>query len=101
MFIVVYHYKVPPEKAREYVLLERRAMEICLEHGCLGIELYRDAKDPSHWMEIERFRDEEHYMKVKEAVEGDERMKRLYEEFTNLIDVERCEAEKRIYLRML
>ena len=101
LFIVVYHYHVPPERAKEYVLLERRAVEICLEHGCLAIELYRDAEDPSHWMEIEHFRDEEHYLKVKEAVEGDERMKRLYEELTNLIDVERCHVEKETYLRML
>lgn len=101
MFVVVYHYKVPPEKAKEYVMLEKRAMEVCREHGCLGIEIYRDAQDPTHWMEINRFKDREHYLEVMKAMERDPRVRRLYKEFTTIIDIGSCEAEKRTYLRML
>ena len=101
MFVVVYHYRVPRERAKRYVMLEKEAMEVYMEHGCLGIEIYRDAEDPTHWMEINRFRDREHYLEVMKAVEEDPRIKRLYEEFTSVIDVEDGKAEKRTYLRMM
>lgn len=101
MFVVVYHFKVPPERAKEYVMLEKRAMEVCLEHGCLGVEIYRDVENPTHWMEINRFKNREHYLEVMKAVERDSRIRGLYEEFATIIDVESCEAEKKTYLRML
>ncbi|MCJ7574043.1 hypothetical protein MUO93_07255 [Candidatus Bathyarchaeota archaeon] len=64
MFIVVYHYKIPIKKTRDYVQLEKQAIKIYLECGCSGVEIYRDASYPARWMEINRFEDREHYPRV-------------------------------------
>ena len=82
MFAVVYHYRIPLEKTHEYVHLEKQAIKIYLESGCSGVEIFRDADDPSRWMEINRFEDREHYERVIGVVDEDPRIRKLFEEFT-------------------
>lgn len=101
LFVVVYHYQVPMEKTKEYIMLEKQATKIYIEHGCLGVEIYRNAKDPRLWMEINRFRDREHYNEVIGAAEEDTRIQRLYDEFTSLIKAEESQPEKNVYFRMI
>lgn len=101
MFVAVYHYTVPIDKTKEYITLEQQAVKVYLEHGCLGVEIYRDAKDPRRWMEINRFRDRQHYNEVVGAVDGDSRIKPLYEEFLSLFDTDEAEPDKRTYFRMV
>lgn len=101
MFVVVYHYQVPMDKTKQYILLEKQAVKVYLEHGCLGVEIYRDAKDPRRWMEVNRFRDRQHYNEVIGAVDEDPRIGSLYEKFTSLFSAEEYKPEKRTYFRMV
>lgn len=101
MFVVVYHYQVPMDKTKEYIMLEKRAIKVYLEHGCLGVEIYRDAKDPRRWMEINRFKDRDHYNEITAAVDDDPRIKQLYEEFVSLFKADANEPDKRVYFRMV
>jgi len=101
MFVVVYHYLVPIEKTKQYILLEKQATKVYMEYGCLGVEIYRDAKDPRRWMEINRFRDMEHYNEVIGTVDEDPRIKRLYDEFMSLFSAEEYQPEKKVYFRMV
>jgi quinol monooxygenase YgiN len=101
MFVVVYHYLVPIEKTKQYILLEKQATKVYMEYGCLGVEIYRDAKDPRRWMEINRFRDREHYNEVIGTVDEDPRIKRLYDEFMSLFSAEEYQPEKKVYFRMV
>jgi len=101
LFVVVYHYRVPMERTKRYITLEQQAIQIYMEHGCLGVEIYRDAKDPRRWMEINRFRDREHHNDVVAAVDADPRMGPLFEEFISLFDAEEYQPEKRNYFRMI
>jgi len=101
LFVVVYHYQVPMDKTKQYILLEKRAVKVYLEHGCLGVEIYRDAKDPRRWMEVNRFRDRQHYNEVIGAVDEDPRIGSLYEKFISLFSVEEYKPEKRTYFRMV
>ena len=100
MYVAVYHYRVNKEKTEQFVMLEKKAIEIYLEHGCLGVEIYRDAKDSGRWMEINRYRDRGHYEEVAAAVEGDQRIRPLYEAFIGIFDAE-SQPTKSNYLRML
>jgi len=84
VFVVVYNYMVPIDKTKRYIVLE-----------------YRDAKDPRRWMEINRFRDRQHYNEVIAAVDGDPRLGPLFEEFISLFDAEEYRPEKRTYFRMI
>ncbi len=43
MFIVTYRYKLPPDKIKQYIAIEQKATQIYLEHGCQGVEIYRDS----------------------------------------------------------
>ena len=99
MFVVQYNYRLPPDKTREYIVLEQQAIQIYLEHGCLGVEIYRDTRDPRLWMEINKFMDEEHYRKVTEAVDKDSRISILFEKFTELF-IKGEAPKKTTYLRM-
>ncbi|HUS77226.1 MAG TPA: antibiotic biosynthesis monooxygenase [Patescibacteria group bacterium] len=100
MYVAVYEYRMRPDKSIEYIKLEKQAIEIYLEHGCLGVEIYRDAGDPYRWMEINRYRDRGHYEEVAAAVEGDQRIRPLYEAFIGIFDAE-SQPTKSNYLRML
>lgn len=100
MFAVIYNYNVPVDKTKQYIILEKQAVNIYMEHGCLGVEIYRDAKYPQRWMEINRFKDRQHYKKVIKAVDEDPRIKPLYEEFKSLFDAEEYQPEKRTFFRM-
>ncbi len=101
MYVAVYHYRVNKEKTEQFVMLEKKAIEIYLEHGCLGVEIYRDAKDSGRWMEINRYRDLEHHNTVVSAVDKDPRIKPVFEEFINLFDDEAGRPQKTSYYRML
>lgn len=101
MFVVVYNYVVPMDKTKQYITLEKRAIEVYMEHGCLGVEIYRDAKDPRRWMEINRFRDLRHYNEVIGAVDDDPRIGPLYEDFMSLLNAEECQPEKSTYFQMI
>jgi len=101
LFIVVYNLKVPPERAARYIQIEREMAGIYSEHGCLGVEIYRDAADPQNWMEVYRFRDKEHYEEVVNSVGRDPRMESLTRAFTSLIDGEENRPRKGVFLRML
>lgn len=100
MFVVTYHYTMSAEKTKQYIMLEKKAIEIYLEHGCLAVEIYRDAKDPRRWMEINRFRDRTHYTEVIASVDEDPRIKPLFEEFIGLFE-EGNQPEKTTYYRMI
>jgi hypothetical protein len=82
-------------------MLEKQAIEAYMDHGCLGVEIYRDANDPHCWMEINRFRDKQHYKNVVTAVEDDPRVGPLYKEFMSLFNAEEYQPEKRNYFKMI
>lgn len=98
--MVVYRYKMPLEKTKRYIMLEKQAIQIYLEHGCLGVEIYRDTKDPRRWMEINRFMDVQSYNEVIAAVDEDPRMSPLFKEFMSLFNDE-DKPEKTAYHRMI
>jgi len=100
LFIVTYRYSLPPEKSKDYIALEQKAIQIYVEHGCLGVEIYRDPHNPRKWMEVNKFHDEKHHEEVTAAVEGDPRIAALFDEFLGIFD-RGNPPEKDVYLRML
>lgn len=101
MFVVVYRYQVPVERMKRYVQFEKQATQIYMEHGCLGVEIYRDAKDPGYWMEINKFKDKRHYQEVVTAIQNDSRISQMTKEFMSLFEPGEYKPEKRAYFRMI
>jgi quinol monooxygenase YgiN len=81
--------------------IEKRAIEIYLQNGCISVEIYRDAEDPERWMEINRFENREHYERVSATLDADPRLSRLFEEFQNIFENENYEPEKSMYFQMI
>jgi quinol monooxygenase YgiN len=100
LFIVTYRYSLSPEKSMDYIALEQKAIQIYMEHGCLGVEIYRDPHNQRKWMEVNKFHNEKHHEEVTAAVEGDPRIAALFDEFLGLFDLGST-PEKATYLRML
>jgi len=44
-FVLVYQYKIPVKKTIDYINLEKQAIDVYQEAGCLDGEKYRDAED--------------------------------------------------------
>ena len=101
LYIVVYHYKIPIDKTIDYFRLEKRAIEAYMENGCVKVEIYRDAENPQRWMEINRFHDREHYLRVASTLDDDPRISQLFEEFQELLGGAECEPEKKEYFHMI
>ena len=101
VYIVVYHYKIPVDKTIAYFKLEKKAIEAYLENGCVKVEIYRDSEDPQRWMEINRFRDKEHYLQVSSTLQSDPRISQLFEEFQELLGDVEYEPEKNEYFHMI
>lgn len=91
---------MPADKTKKYVDLEKQAIQIYMQHGCLGVEIYRDAQDPGKWMEINRYKDRAHFNEVMEAVDSDPKIRSLLQEFIKLFE-EGKPPEKDMYYRMI
>jgi hypothetical protein len=101
LYTVVYQYQIPKEKGIEYVKLEKQAIRVYLELGCLKVELFRDEKDPRRWMEINRFKDADHYSEVSSAIREDTRIWELQNSFKALLGSDNYKPARRIYFQML
>ncbi|MBN2336794.1 hypothetical protein JXL21_14655 [Candidatus Bathyarchaeota archaeon] len=101
VYIVVYHYRIPIDKTIDYVKLEKKALDAYLENGSVTVEIYRDAEDPTKWMEINRFQDKEHYQQVASTLKDDLRISQIFEEFQALFGDVQYDPEKKDYFRMI
>ena len=101
MYTVVYQYRIPKEKSIEYVKLEKQAIDIYLELGCLKVELYRDEKDPRRWLEINRFSDADHHKMVSSAIREDPRITELWNRLQALLGPGNYRPTKRTFLQMI
>lgn len=101
MFVVVYHYQIPIDDTIKYIMLEKQAVEFYLENGCTAVEIYRDAKEPSKWMEINRFESREHYERVSATLKDDPRISQLFEEFQELLGDLEYGPDKSQYFRIV
>jgi hypothetical protein len=101
VFVVVYNYKIPAEKTRDYINLEKKAIKIYLEYGCDDVQIFRDAKKPNQWMEINKFKDLQRYQNVIAKVNKDPRMEELYLKFQKLLHKGEPEPDKNMFYRIL
>jgi hypothetical protein len=100
-FVVVYNYKIPVDKTKEYITLEKKAIKIYLECGCEEVQIFRDAKKPNKWMEINKFQDVTKYQEVISKINKDPRMDELFQKFREILYQGETEPEKKMYYRII
>jgi uncharacterized protein YbaA (DUF1428 family) len=107
MFTSIYIYQVPRENVELFLRVQEEATTIYQEFGALDDETFAPANlEPKYgctafpaaleveegeetFISLSRFRDRAHHDEVMEQVDADDRIDRLYEEVTKLLDAGR------------
>jgi uncharacterized protein YbaA (DUF1428 family) len=107
MFTSIYIYRVPCENVESFLQVQREAAAIYRALGALDDETFAPADlEPKYgctdfpsalavgegeeiFISLSRFRDRAHHDEVMRLVDADERINRLYEEVTMLLEVGR------------
>ncbi len=97
LFIVTYAYKVPENRIDQYLDIERRAKKVYFRHGCIGYEVFKS--DDGWLLEINKFKDRQHYENVKKSVDLDPEIENLWKEFCSIVEKEKIVTRK--YERIL
>ena len=88
---------MPENRIDRYTDIQRRVRKIYFRHGCLGYEVFKG--DNGRWLEINKFKDGEHYENVKNSVDADPEIEILWKEFCSIVDKEKIVIRK--YEKML
>jgi len=83
LFVMTYVYKVSQEQIDKFLIMEKKATNTYLKHGCLGLEILRSADGLC--MEINRFESRGHYQSVSKSLDSDPEMQALWKEFRSII----------------
>ena len=83
---------MPENKIDKYLDIQRRVRKIYFRHGCLGYEVLKG--DNEDWLEINKFKDREHYEKVKNSVDVDPEIDLLWKEFCSVVEKEKIVTRK-------
>jgi len=83
---------VPENRVDRYLNIQRRTKKIYLRHGCKGYEVFKS--DDDLWLEINKFKDREHYENVKKSVDLDPEIEILWKEFCSIIEKEKIVTRK-------
>lgn len=107
MYTAMYLYPVPARTEDAFRAIEQEAGDRYQSHGALDHELYRAADvGPKHgcagfesavdlrndellYVGMDHFHDRAHHDDVMDAVDTDDRVAELFEELTDLVDIDR------------
>lgn len=92
LFIATYSYKVPKNEENQYLEIQRKVKEIYCRHGCLGYEVFKS--DDDCWLEINKFKDRQHYEKVEKSADLDPEIEILWKEFCAIVQRENIVIRK-------
>jgi len=89
---VTYSYKVPKNEENQCLDIQKRVKEVYCQHGCIGYEVFKS--DNEYWLEINKFKNREHYEKVEKSVGSDPEIEILWEEFCRIIEKDKIVTVK-------
>jgi hypothetical protein len=92
LFIVTYAYKVPKNRVDRYLDIQRRTRKVYFRYGCTGYEVFKG--DNNCWLEINKFKDREHYENIKKSVDVDPEIEILWKEFCSIVEKEKVVTKK-------
>lgn len=87
LFIETHTYNVVENRIDRYLDIQRRVRKIYFRYGCLGYEVFKGADD--NWLEINKYKDREHYENVKNSVDLDPEIEVLWNEFCSIVEKEK------------
>jgi hypothetical protein len=94
MFIKVYEYHIMQHKENEYLKIQERAGEIYSRHINSSSVHLKSSEDPSKWMEITRYKNEEEYERSIQLINRDKEIQDLFTQFQALLVFEKNEIRE-------
>lgn len=94
MFIKLYEYHIQQDKEQEYLRIQEKAADIYSRHIDSHSFHLKSKDDPSKWMEITRYRNEEEYNRSIGLINQSEEIQQLLNEFQSLLLSEKCEVRE-------
>ena len=89
---MTYSYKVAKNEVNQCLDIQRRVKEVYRKYGCIGYEVLKG--DDDCWLEINKFKDKEHYEKVEKSVGSDPEIEILWKEFCAIVEKEKIVTMK-------
>jgi hypothetical protein len=101
MFIVTYSCKVPKNKDKAYLDLQKEVKKIYMKHGCLSYEVFEKSEKDEEWLEIGRFENKSHFKKVIARVDKDPNIPKLYERFCSIVEIKKNPIFTKEYIQRI
>jgi heme-degrading monooxygenase HmoA len=98
MFVKIYEYHIQPDKEQEYLNIQQKAGEIYKRHIDAHSLHLKSRDDPSKWMEITRYRDEEEYKRSIVLINQYEEIHELFRGFQSLLASEKSEIREEDFI---
>ncbi len=86
MFVKVYRYRIPPEKTNNVLTIQRRVDQLYKKHIHYRVVILKSTKDPSLWLEIHWYPNEEAYHRGIELINAEPTVSQLWQEFLQNLD---------------
>lgn len=91
MFVKVYQYHIQQDKVKEYVEIQQKASEIYRKYIVSQTTYLNSMSDPTKWLEISRYENEEEYVKSMNLVNEEEEIRELFKTFQSLLVIDKKE----------
>jgi hypothetical protein len=91
MFVKVYQYHIQQGKVKEYFEIQQKASEIYRKYINSQTTYLNSKADPTKWLEISRYENEEEYYKSMKLVNEEEEIQELFKRFQSLLVTDKKE----------
>ncbi|MBM7619667.1 hydroxymethylpyrimidine pyrophosphatase-like HAD family hydrolase [Bacillus tianshenii] len=85
MFVKIYQYHIQQDKVKEYFEIQQKASEIYLKYITSQTTYLNSKADPTKWLEISRYENEEEYYKSMKLVNEEAKIQELFKGFQSLL----------------
>ncbi|WP_417897667.1 hypothetical protein ABN702_15410 [Bacillus haimaensis] len=91
MFVKVYQYHIQQDKVKEYFEIQQKSSEIYRKYITSKTTYLNSKADPTKWLEISRYENEEEYDKSMKLVNEEAEIQDLFKRFQSLLVSEKRE----------
>lgn len=86
MFVKMYQYYIHPEKTEQFWAVQKKPNSLYTKYVQYRVHFLRDEKNPSRWLEIQYYPNQESYEKGQRLVNEDQEIKELWKAFQSVLD---------------
>lgn len=99
MFVKVYQYHIQQDKVQEYFEIQKKSSEIYSKYITSETMYLNSKEDPTKWMEISRYENEQEYYKSMKLVNEVVEIHSLFKSFQSLLVSEKREIMEEDFIQ--